>query len=114
MAVISGSAPVSTLQNYQKEVTAYTRGKGRLFCTLKGNDVCHNVREVIAAIGYDSEKDAENPTGSIFSANGAGFAVSWDKVKEYMYVESWLKQGKSHENAKDEEEPGQSRQMDYT
>jgi len=102
MAVISGSAPVSTLQNYQKEVTAYTRGQGRLFCTLKGYDVCHNAEEVIAAIGYDSEKDAENPTGSIFCANGAGFAVSWDKVKEYMHVESWLKQGKSHENAKDE------------
>ena len=36
-------------------------------------------------IGYDPEKDAENPSGSVFCANGAGFYVSWDRVKEYMH-----------------------------
>lgn len=87
-AVITGSAPVSTFQNYQKEVTAYTKGLGRLFCTLKGYEPCHNAEEVIAAIGYDSEKDFENPTGSIFCANGTSFYVPWDRVKEYMHVES--------------------------
>lgn len=91
MAVITGSAPVSTFQNYQKDVTAYTKGQGRLFCTLKGYDLCHNTEEVIAAIGYDSEKDLENPTGSVFCANGTGFLVSWDRVKDYMHLESYLK-----------------------
>jgi len=90
MAVITGSAPVSTFQNYQKDVTAYTKGQGRLFCMLKGYDICHNADEVIAAIGYDSENDFENPTGSIFCANGAGFYVSWDRVKDFMHVESCL------------------------
>lgn len=89
-AIINGSAPVSTFQNYQKEVTAYTKGQGRLFCTLKGYDICHNPEEVIAMIGYDPENDIGNPTGSIFCTNGAGFYVSWDKVKEYMHLESYL------------------------
>jgi len=91
IAILTGSAPVSTFQNYQKDVTAYTKGQGRLFCTLKGYEPCHNAEEVIEAIGYDSEKDVENPTGSIFCANGTGFVVSWDKVKDYMHVESYLK-----------------------
>ena len=73
MTVLVGSAPVSTMRNYQKEVLAYTKGLGRLFCNLKGYDICHNQEEVIQSIGYDSEKDAENPTGSIFCQQGAGF-----------------------------------------
>lgn len=91
MAVLVGSAPVSTMRNYQKEVLAYTKGFGRLFCNLKGYEPCHNQEEVIESIGYDSERDVENPTGSIFCAQGAGFFVEWDRVKEYMHVESYLK-----------------------
>lgn len=90
---LEGSAPVVTMRNYQKEVTAYTRGHGKLFCSLKGYDVCHNAAQVIEWIGYDSERDLENPTGSVFCANGAGFLVSWDEVKDYMHVESCLNNG---------------------
>jgi ribosomal protection tetracycline resistance protein len=91
MAVLVGSAPVITMRNYQKEVVAYTKGFGRLFCSLKGYEPCHNTEEVIEQIGYDSERDIGNPTGSVFCANGAGFLVSWDEVKSYMHVESYIK-----------------------
>ena len=30
-------------------------------------------QEVIEKAGYDSERDLENPTGSVFCAHGAGF-----------------------------------------
>ncbi len=88
MSVITGSAPAATMRGYQMEVTSYTAGRGRLFCALKGFEPCHNAEEVIQAISYDSEGDTENPTGSVFCAHGAGFAVKWDKVTEYMHVES--------------------------
>jgi len=91
MSVLVGSAPVATMQGYQSEVTSYTRGKGRLFCTLKGYGSCHNLDEVIAAIGYDSERDLDNPTSSVFCSHGAGFVVEWDKVHNYMHVDSGLK-----------------------
>jgi len=91
-AVLEGSAPVVTMRNYHKEVTAYTKGYGKLFCSLKGYDICHNTDEVVAMIGYDSERDASDPTGSVFCANGAGFLVSWDQVKNFMHVESYLAQ----------------------
>lgn len=89
-AVLVGSAPVVTMRNYQKEVAAYTKGLGRLFCSLKGYEPCHNAQEVIERIGYDSERDVENPTGSVFCANGVGFLVSWDEVKNYMHLESYF------------------------
>lgn len=89
-AVLTGSAPVIAMSNYQKEVVAYTKGLGRLFCSLKGYEPCHNAEEVIKNIGYDSERDVENPTGSVFCAHGAGFLVDWDEVKNHMHVESYL------------------------
>ena len=92
MALLTGSAPVFTMQNYQKEVIAYTKGCGRLFCSLKGYEPCHNQAEIIEYIGYDAERDLENPTGSVFCANGAGFLVNWNDVKSYMHVESVLKE----------------------
>lgn len=89
-AVLTGTAPVSTLDGYQAEVTAYTGGLGRLTCTLKGYGPCHNPEEVIASIGYDPDADPENPSGSVFCTHGAGFVVSWDEVPDYMHLESCL------------------------
>lgn len=93
-AVMIGSAPVALMRDYQTELIAYTRGLGRMFCSLKGYELCHNAEEVIEQMGYDSERDLENPTGSVFCAHGAGFPVPWDQVKEYMHIESYLSEQK--------------------
>lgn len=90
LAVITGTAPVSTMSGYQSEVNAYTRGCGKLFCSLKGYMPCHNAEEIIEQYGYDPESDVENPTGSVFCAHGAGFIVPWNQVEDYMHVESGL------------------------
>ena len=87
-AYLSGSAPVAAMQDYAKDVTAYTRGRGRLSLTLAGYRPCHNAEEVIGQIGYDPEADLLNPTGSVFCAHGAGFIVPWQEVKNYMHIES--------------------------
>lgn len=91
-AILIGSAPVALIQDYQKEVTVYTKGEGKIFCNISGYGPCHNAEEVIAAKGYDAEADLENPTGSVFCAHGAGFVVNWDEVKNYMHLESALEQ----------------------
>lgn len=88
MAILEGTAPVAAMRDYQTEVIAYSRGKGRIFLNLKGYEPCHNAEEVIAAIGYDSEADLDNPTGSVFCSHGAGFVVDWNQVEEYMHTES--------------------------
>ena len=88
VSILKGSAPVITMGGYQTEVISYTRGHGRFTCTLKGYEPCHNEDEVIAKMGYDSETDIENPTGSVFCAHGAGFQVKWQEVDSYAHVES--------------------------
>ncbi len=108
--VLVGSAPVITMRNYQKEVNAYTKGAGRLFCSVKGYEPCHNMQEVIYSIGYDPERDMANPTGSVFCANGTGFFVPWDEVKNYMHVESYL-QNKDNPLIEQEKRNGISQEL---
>ena len=90
-AVLTGSAPVSEMRGYQKEFAAYTGGFGRLFCTLKGYDVCHDAENVVEEINYDPDSDIDNTADSVFCAHGAGFIVPWYQVEEYMHVESTMK-----------------------
>ena len=100
MAVITGEAPVSTMKDYYKEVVAYSKGTGRLFCNLKGYEVCHNQNEVLKTCGYIAQRDLDNPADSVFCAHGSGFVVGWQEVPEYMHLESILK-----EKRKDEMQP---------
>lgn len=85
-ATLKGYAPVSEIWNYITEVNEYTHGKGRLTLKYKGYAPCHNEEEVINEIGYDSESDVNNPTGSVFCAHGAGFNVPWNLVEDYMHL----------------------------
>lgn len=87
-SVICGRGPVSELHGYTREVIAYTRGRGRLFCTSDGYDPCHNADEIIAATEYDPECDLENTPHSVFCAHGAGFVVPWQQVDEYKHLEA--------------------------
>lgn len=86
LSVLTGEAPVSTMRDYPREVTAYTKGEGRLFCTLLGYRPCHNADEVIRGMRYDPERDTDNPSGSVFCSHGAGFHVPWNEVRQYMHV----------------------------
>ena len=89
-SVLTGYAPVATMWNYINEVNAYSHGKGTLTLKLKGYAPCHNAEEVMKQIGYDSESDLKNPTGSVFCARGSGFNVPWNEVENYMHVKTSL------------------------
>ena len=90
-STLSGIVPASELQDYADQVAAYTQGRGRLQIALEGYLPCHNSEAVIQASGYDPEADLEHTPDSVFCAHGAGFTVKWDKVPEYMHLESSLK-----------------------
>lgn len=89
-AALRGKCPVATMRDYAKEVVQYTRGQGRLSCTLSGYEPCHNADEVIAAIGYDPDADTDNPCDSVFCSHGAGHIVKWDEVKNHMHLSGVL------------------------
>lgn len=88
--VLSGIVPVATMQNYQREVVSYTKGRGRLSCVLQGYFPCHNAVEIVENTRYDAELDLADPTGSVFCAHGAGFVVPWYEVKRYMHIQTGI------------------------
>lgn len=101
-SVINGTAPVSTMYDYAREVVQYTHGKGRLICTLKGYEPCHNADEVIEKMGYNCDGDTDNPCDSVFCSHGTGYTVKWNEVKSHMHLPSALSAPKSQyvENSK--------------
>lgn len=89
--VLTGTAPVAAMRNYWTEVAAYSKGRGRLSCVANGYAPCHNAAQVIDAIGYEAERDTENPADSVFCSHGAGHVVRWDEVREYAHVDSGVR-----------------------
>lgn len=97
-SIITGTAPVSTMHHYSKDVIQYTHGKGKLMCSLKGYEPCHNSQEVIEKIGYDPDSDTDNTCDSVFCSRGAGYNVKWDQVKSCMHLSSVLSEPKICKN----------------
>ena len=99
LMLLSGSAPVSCMRNYARELSAYTHGRGQISVFLAGYAPCHDAEKVIEAACYDPQADLENTPDSVFCAHGAGFNVPWHLVPEYMHLESCLKPPKPEEAA---------------
>jgi len=93
LALLTGHAPVAGLRDYWKDVTAYTRGRGRLSLALRGYELCANQDEIVAQSGYDPERDVENSPDSVFCSHGAGVTVKWNEVRAHMHVDSGLRLG---------------------
>ena len=93
-SILKGRLPAAELGDYADVVASYTQGQGRLQIALRGYDICHNPDAVVKAAAYDPVADLENTPDSVFCAHGAGFNVRWDEVKNYMHLESGLKEEK--------------------
>ena len=106
--VLTGSAPVAALRGYAAEVTAYTRGRGRLLCTPAGYRPCANQTEVVEAVGYDPERDVDNTPDSVFCGHGAGYTVKWNEVPAHAHVDSGLRLGAEREEEAAEPQPRRS------
>lgn len=85
-AIIKGCGPVSKFMDYPEEVTAYTGGRGSISLRESGYRPCHNTEEVINSIGYEKERDLENPSSSVFCSHGAGFEVKWQDVDPMRHI----------------------------
>ncbi len=93
-AILRGVVPASELGDYAQQLAAYTQGAGQLQLTPEGYLPCHNTAAVLAETNYDPEADVENTPDSVFCAHGSGFTVKWNKVSEYMHLESGIKEAK--------------------
>lgn len=95
-SIISGTAPVSTMYDYARDIMQYTHGSGKLMCSLKGYEPCHNTAQVIEEIGYDCDGDTDNPCDSVFCSHGSGYIVRWNEVKSHMHLPSILSAPKNN------------------
>ncbi len=89
-AFISGVAPVSTMRSYPLTLAAYTKGKGKLSCMFSHYAPCKNESDIIRKFNYSAEADTENTPDSVFCSRGAGLAVKWDKVEQFMHMDTGL------------------------
>ena len=92
MAVVTGIVPAATLADYADQVAAYTQGLGQLQIALHGYLPCHNQEQVVEALAYDPQADLPNTPDSVFCDHGAGFVVKWDKVRDFMHLDSGRKE----------------------
>ena len=100
-SVVPGEAPAAGLMDYPVTLASYTGGQGRILCSLKGYDVCHNPEEVLARSSYEPERDLENPADSVFVSHGAGNIVPWDEVEAHMHLPSALRSSAPEESVRD-------------
>ena len=88
---LQGEASVSCMNGYLDELLRYSRGRGRLFLRPAGYRPCAEQEKIVAELAYDPEADLDNSPDSVFCAHGGGFNVKWNRVPEYMHLESVLK-----------------------
>ena len=101
--VLTGCAPVRGMRDYFESVAAYTRGRGQLSCTVHGYEACQDQDAVAAAIGYDAERDTDNPSSSVFCDHGGSVTIPWDEVAQHVHCDSGIRLGT--EEAEQEETP---------
>ena len=91
--LLTGYAPVAGLRDYAQTLAVYTRGAGRLSCTVRGYEPCRDAAHVIAERGYDAERDVENPASSVFCDHGGSVTVPWNEAPARMHCDSGVRLG---------------------
>lgn len=88
IAFISGIVPLSTIQNYNTVLASYTKGEGSLSLSFYAYMDCHNTGEILESNTYNANLDMENPSFSVFCDHGESFIVEWDRVKDYIHLDT--------------------------
>ena len=96
--VLRVSAPVRLLKDYPRELNAFTRGRATVTMNVKGYEKCPDQDEIVSSIGYEPERDLDNPSSSVFCSHGAGTEVKWNEAPNWMHL-PLLKDKKETEEA---------------
>ncbi len=105
LTVLDGRAPVARARHYARQVAMYTHGEGRVALENAGYEPCADQAALVAASGYDPERDTDNPADSVFCSHGAGFVVSWREAAQYMHLQNGAERGPETDGPEAEEAP---------
>ena len=84
---LRGTGPASALLSYNRELTAATHGKGAMELAFSHYAPCKNAEKILEEIGYDRERDTENPASSVFCDHGVGVTVDWRDAPKAMHIQ---------------------------
>ena len=86
MSRLRAVVPASACRSYARDLGAATRGQGRMTASFHAYLPCAEAEKVIAEKGYDPLRDVLNSPDSVFCSHGAGVAVPWNEVEQYMHL----------------------------
>ena len=89
-ASLTGRVPAAKITDYPRELNTYTKGEGQLILEFDGYEPCTNAEDVIETRGYIAELDTVNTGSSVFCSHGAGTIVPWDRVRDYMHIDTGI------------------------
>ena len=87
-AVLKGTAAVSQMRDYQKEVVAYTHGTGNFSAHSRAMHRAKTRKRSYRMLPTIRKAIWKIRQVSVFCAHGAGFVVPWDQVEDYMHLNS--------------------------
>ncbi|MFZ2354105.1 GTP-binding protein [Paucilactobacillus nenjiangensis] len=87
LSILTGTAPVSEMNDYSQEINSFTHGQGQFECVFTGYQLCHNTETVLEQFDYEPVSDLDNTPDSVFCAHGAGYPVKWSDVPAAAHVE---------------------------
>ena len=86
MNLLRALAPAAKCAGYGRQVSVYTKGRGRMNASFAAYLPCPEADRIIAERNYQPEADLNNPPDSIFCDHGAGINVKWNQVEAYMHL----------------------------
>ena len=86
MALLRALAPAAKCASYGREVSVFTKGRGRMGAEFFAYLPCAEQEKIVSEKAYNPTADVFNTPDSVFCAHGAGFTVPWDQVDSYAHL----------------------------
>ena len=93
LTAVPGQVPAASFIGYAAKLSSYTGGEGRLWQAFSHYAPCADAEARIEESGYFADTDQAHPSSSVFCSHGAGVIVPWDRVREYMHVDTGWRPG---------------------
>ncbi len=84
MVILTGEAPYGVFAPWQEDFLSLTHGRGALRVWMSRYAPVREQDAIVSASGYNPL--ADDSPDSVFCGHGAGFAVPWNEVRNYMHM----------------------------
>lgn len=86
-SIIKGICPTLTMQNYQRELSSFSGGTGRLSLDFYSYLPVKNQSSIIEKKRYDPLRNLSFSPDSVFCPHGTGHSFKWDECDEKMHID---------------------------